>query len=111
MTSMRERIRLVGGHIDLRSAPGMGTRVDVEVPYQPRQQPASSPAWDSPATEVSQGDLPKELISVLMVDDHEVVRQGIRNMIEQTEGISVVGEAADGKAAIEQILAIARTVT
>ena len=40
-----------------------------------------------------------------MVDDHEVVRQGIRNMLEQTEEISVVGEAGDGEAAIEQILA------
>ncbi len=40
-----------------------------------------------------------------MVDDHEVVRQGIRNMLEQTEEISVVGEAGDGEAAVEQILA------
>ena len=41
-----------------------------------------------------------------MVDDHEVVRQGIRNMLEQTEGISVVGEASEGEAAIEQILVV-----
>jgi DNA-binding NarL/FixJ family response regulator len=41
-----------------------------------------------------------------MVDDHEVVRQGIRNMLQQAEEVLVVGEAADGEAAIEQILAI-----
>ena len=104
MTSMRERARLIGGRIEVRSAPGMGTRVDAEVPYQ--QEQTSIPIWSPPETDVSQ-DVPlTDLIRVLMVDDHEVVRQGIRNMLEQTNGISVVGEAGDGEAAIEQIQTI-----
>jgi DNA-binding NarL/FixJ family response regulator len=43
---------------------------------------------------------------VLVVDDHEVVRQGIRKMLEQADGVRVVGEAADGVAAIDQIQAL-----
>ena len=38
-------------------------------------------------------------ISVLLVDDHEVVRAGYSRLLEATDGISVIGEAADGGAA------------
>jgi NarL family two-component system response regulator LiaR len=41
-------------------------------------------------------------ISVLIVDDHAVVREGLRAFLELQEGIEVVGEAADGMQAIEQ---------
>ena len=39
-------------------------------------------------------------ISVLIVDDHEVVRQGLRTFLELHEDIEVVGEAAEGAAAV-----------
>jgi DNA-binding NarL/FixJ family response regulator len=32
-----------------------------------------------------------------MVDDHPMVRQGLRAIVEQFEGLQVVGEAADGR--------------
>jgi two-component system, NarL family, response regulator LiaR len=37
---------------------------------------------------------------VLVVDDHAVVREGLRTFLELQEGIVVVGEAADGAAAL-----------
>jgi DNA-binding NarL/FixJ family response regulator len=37
---------------------------------------------------------------VLVVDDHEVVREGLRTFLELQDGIDVVGEAADGEAAL-----------
>jgi NarL family two-component system response regulator LiaR len=40
-------------------------------------------------------------IRVLLADDHAVVRGGIRALLEQEDGIEVMGEAADGEAAIE----------
>ena len=40
---------------------------------------------------------------VLIVDDHPVVRQGIRNLLEAAMGISVVGEAQTGSQALEMI--------
>ena len=39
-------------------------------------------------------------IRVLIVDDHQVVRQGLRTFLELHPGIEVVGEAADGQAAL-----------
>jgi NarL family two-component system response regulator LiaR len=39
-------------------------------------------------------------IRVMIADDHAVVREGTRRMLEQEEDIEVVGEAADGEEAI-----------
>jgi DNA-binding NarL/FixJ family response regulator len=39
-------------------------------------------------------------ISVLIVDDHPVVRQGLRALLEVQDGIEVAGEAGDGAAAL-----------
>ena len=40
-------------------------------------------------------------ISVLLVDDHNLVRQGFRRILEDEQDIAVVGEAADGLEAIK----------
>ncbi|MGD8245204.1 MAG: response regulator transcription factor [Anaerolineae bacterium] len=45
-------------------------------------------------------------IRVLVVDDQAIVRKGIRALIEQVEGIEVVGEAGDGQEAIAQAEAL-----
>jgi two-component system, NarL family, response regulator LiaR len=42
-------------------------------------------------------------IKVLIVDDHQVVRQGLRTFLELQEDVSVVGEAADGLAAVDLV--------
>lgn len=44
----------------------------------------------------------KEAIRVLIIEDHNVVRQGLIALINLAEGIQVVGEAADGIEAIAQ---------
>jgi NarL family two-component system response regulator LiaR len=41
-----------------------------------------------------------EPIRVLVVDDHAVVREGLRTFLELQDGIEVAGEAADGQEAI-----------
>jgi two-component system, NarL family, response regulator LiaR len=43
------------------------------------------------------------MIRVLIVDDHEVVRQGLRFVLDQKPDIEVVGECADGDAALAAI--------
>jgi NarL family two-component system response regulator LiaR len=43
------------------------------------------------------------LIRVLIVDDHTIVRQGLRFLLQQQDDIDVVGEAVDGEAAIEAV--------
>ena len=45
-------------------------------------------------------------ITVLLADDHSLVRKGFRRMLEDDAGIEVVGEAANGPQAIEAALAL-----
>jgi DNA-binding NarL/FixJ family response regulator len=45
------------------------------------------------------GDL--TLLRILIADDHEIVRKGVRDLIEAHPGWEVCGEAADGQAALE----------
>jgi NarL family two-component system response regulator LiaR len=43
-----------------------------------------------------------DAIRVLLVDDHAVVREGLRNFLALQDGLEIVGEANDGNEAIEQ---------
>ncbi len=40
------------------------------------------------------------MINVLLVDDHQLIRSGINRILQDAEGISVVGEASSGEEAI-----------
>jgi DNA-binding NarL/FixJ family response regulator len=42
-------------------------------------------------------------IRVIVADDHHLVRQGIRSLLEKAEDIEVIGEAADGQEAVELV--------
>lgn len=44
-----------------------------------------------------------EEIRILVVDDHPIVRKGLRLSIEEDPGLKIVGEAADGQAALDLI--------
>jgi len=50
------------------------------------------------------------MITVLLVDDHPVVRQGLRALLEVQDGIEVVGEAGDGQAALSLAASLAPDV-
>jgi DNA-binding NarL/FixJ family response regulator len=43
-----------------------------------------------------------EAIRVLLVDDHAVVREGLRTFLQLQDGIEIVGEAADGEEAVRE---------
>jgi DNA-binding NarL/FixJ family response regulator len=42
-------------------------------------------------------------ITVLLVDDHALVRRGFRRLLEDDDSLSVVGEASDGEEAIRMV--------
>ena len=41
-------------------------------------------------------------LRLLIVDDHPLVRQGLRRVLEREKDIEVIGEVADGQEAIEE---------
>jgi two-component system response regulator NreC len=48
--------------------------------------------------------------TVLLADDHHIVRQGLRALLESEPDLSVVGEASDGAAAIDMVRRLAPDV-
>jgi DNA-binding NarL/FixJ family response regulator len=45
--------------------------------------------------------MPEGQITVLLVDDHQLVRRGFRRMLEDESDIAVAGEASNGEEAVE----------
>jgi signal transduction histidine kinase/CheY-like chemotaxis protein/PAS domain-containing protein len=108
--SMRERLDVIGGGMTIESGIGRGTRVTVWVPADgaPAAIPAALPEG-GPAEETrgaARGRAARRVsgkIRVLLVDDHAVVRNGIALQLLQQPDIEVVGEAADGRKAVEMV--------
>jgi PAS domain S-box-containing protein len=93
--SIRERVELRGGHVEINSAPGVGTWVSIILP--------SDHSAEVPVKMVT---LDKQLsvfgdaIKIVVVDDHKMVRQGLRRVLEESSDFNIVGEAGDGAEAI-----------
>jgi DNA-binding NarL/FixJ family response regulator len=46
------------------------------------------------------------VLSLFMADDHKIVGDGLRLLIEREKGLQLVGDAADGRALVEGVLAL-----
>lgn len=78
---------------------------------------ALSPWWlggSAPGTlrdmDQDEGGAVHAAVRVFLLDDHEMVRLGLREMLEQSGGITVVGEAARADEALRRIPAVAPDV-
>lgn len=58
--------------------------------------------WDGPGKD-AQMDKRKKRIKLLLVDDHPVVRRGLRSCLSALEHVTVVDEAVNGEEAIEKV--------
>jgi len=103
--SIRERVELLGGHMKIKSAKGKGSRFTLMVPDGPKAKGRGRMTEDiayAPAV----ASLPSSNggLRVLVVDDHDVVRQGLAALLRETPDIEVVGEAPDGREAINMAM-------
>ncbi len=109
--SIDERMRAMGGVFELRSSPGQGTSATLVLPLQTRsqagrdQKPIRVPSTDHGRPEPVHGPAGPSLVRVLLADDHTMVRQGLRSLLESYADVEVVGEAWDGH---EAVLAVER---
>src|SRR5439155_16204510 len=46
---------------------------------------------------------PKKKISIVLVDDHALVREGLRAVLAQVATLDIVGEAVDGSQAVQLV--------
>jgi CheY-like chemotaxis protein len=100
--STRERIAFIGGEVDFESRPGEGTRVTLRVPlgsYEEVERVQSQPGLlETPGVGAPKGGNGR--IRVLLVDDHQIVLDGLVDLLGRHEDIEVVGRAADGEMAV-----------
>jgi two-component system NarL family sensor kinase len=102
---MRERLRQLGGQLEVDFGRN-GTRVRATVPLkqaeaepEPESVPAESSEHDTKvdAGVNSPGDARRR---ILIADDHEVMRRGVRGLLESQDEWAVCGEAFEGKEAV-----------
>lgn len=117
--SIRERMQALGGSFELESAAEKGTRATLVLPlvgasaasvkarvlsselsestisHQPsaRSEQSSNSKLTAPSSR-------QHPIRVLLVDDHAMVRQGLRSLLDSYTDIEVVGEASNGEEAL-----------
>ncbi|MCG8641489.1 MAG: response regulator transcription factor [Desulfobacterales bacterium] len=48
----------------------------------------------------------KKIITIVIADDHTIVREGLMRLLKEENGMSVVGEARDGREAVNQVLSL-----
>jgi PAS domain S-box-containing protein len=92
LAGMRERLRQLGGRCEIESS-DRGTTVRATVPVALRQEPEARPGTSSP-------------LRVLIVDDSPVVRRSVRELLGSNPHLETVGEAADGREAIQRTVEV-----
>jgi CheY-like chemotaxis protein len=114
LLSIRERMKAFGGRLELVTAPGKGTTALLVLPLQEgvESQPAGllhhgltsvRAAVREQVHEQPTSDLMPSVqraLTVLLVDDHAMMRQGLRSVLEAHADIQIVGEASDGHEAV-----------
>ena len=98
--SIRERMEAVGGEFLITSIPGQGTTAMLSLSLRSSAPATRLPSSPDTAPPLSSDQAQAEPVRVLMAEDHPMVRQGLRAIVEQFESIQVVGEAADGHEAL-----------
>lgn len=120
--SIRERLALLGGSLTIESKPGEGACFTIIAPAKasgPRpadeveknlEKVACLPPSPPPKSAWSPLRDTGERTRVLLVDDHEVLRQGLVSLLSEEKDLEVVGEARDGLEALAQARAVAPDV-
>ncbi len=105
LLSLRERISLMEGHLHIDSAPGRGSRFTLFVPDSAKKCPETDPAQPVISTEIfAPGDEDTGCggnYAILLVDDHQMVRHGLKDILLKHRQIGVVYEAKNGREALE----------
>jgi PAS domain S-box-containing protein len=118
LLSIRERMTALGGWLDLQSTPGEGTTATLVLPLTSTDEVGPDVKVlsvklgtnsDRNTYHATHGQRDTNL-RVLLVDDHAMVRQGLRSVLESYPDIEVVGEAWNGEVAVATVDALHPTI-
>ncbi|RPJ36994.1 MAG: PAS domain S-box protein, partial [Planctomycetaceae bacterium] len=103
LLSIRERVGLLGGRMKIKSTKGKGSTFHIVLPCRElaaKGMEIGQPPEDRAEAEgQAQGEGDGRL-RVLLVDDHEIVRQGMASLLSEQPNIEIVGQASNGREAI-----------
>jgi signal transduction histidine kinase len=118
LLSIRERMTALGGLFDMQSEPGKGTVASLQLPVTESgvsteahveendgQAPLEHAApWRFLRTglaTLSPGEKAVTPLRVLIVDDQQMVRESLSCILEEYDGLTVVGQASTGEQALQ----------
>ena len=82
--SMRERLNYLGGRLEVKSKPGQGSQIILTVPQ-----------------EAGRGRKGRTMsVKIIIADDHKIMRDGLRLLLEKEKGLEVIAEAKNGRETI-----------
>ncbi|MGC4096529.1 MAG: response regulator [Nitrospira sp.] len=101
--SIQERMRALGGWFEIHSAPNQGTSAMLMLPLTGSAVEGATLSNSRCISRGSRADTvlsDRSTIRIVIVDDHAMIRQGLRAMLESYKEIQICGEAANGEDAI-----------
>lgn len=111
LLEISERLRWLGGSMQIDSRIGVGTTVRLTVPAALRPPCATTDSGAAPRPETElvvrpPQDTESRPARILVADDHAMFREGLISLLSHEPQFEVVGEAADGQQAVN----LARTL-
>jgi PAS domain S-box-containing protein len=109
--SIQERMKALNGRLDIDSSPGHGTTVTLVLPKELAELHQTAQDQDELRSET----LPRaqraehsrkqtrSKVRILLVDDHAMVREGLRISLESNSSLEVIGEASNGMEALTMV--------
>ena len=119
--SIRERMIDMGGGFDLQSEPGKGTVASLHLPCTLLDAGLEAPATEREQSAASEGAVGgghchscvsvdnlsdgnvSTAVRILIVDDHELVREGLHCLLNEYNDLTVVGQASTGQEALQLV--------
>jgi signal transduction histidine kinase/CheY-like chemotaxis protein len=108
---MTERMRQLGGKLEITSSPNKGTLVSATIPLSSLAAMPAQPATVlvsplNPASDLAGPTANTLRKRILIADDHEMLRRGVRNTLQSELDLEICGEAVDGQDAVEKVKAL-----
>jgi len=100
--SIRERAEILGGTVQIDSEVGVGTSISIVLPNSRKADGAPGAPLEVQDARATVRATPEATpVRVVLVDDHRVLRSGLKLLLVEHPEIDVVGELDDGEQAVE----------
>lgn len=118
--AMRERVLAYGGQFSIQSRPGEGTDLRIQCPVDRQIESHSGNAelatlyeksgrttqiFTDVQTQISlkNSETPKNYVSIILAHNHDLIRHGIRSILQTESQYRIVRETRDGRETVQQV--------